>query len=619
MNNNTINPSLLHQQSPVNNELGGSLGLGTTSASTAPSSESNLPSSGGEGLQHLPFFDINNAMQLDLPGTAPQPTSNPSLNPTGANTTINSGLSGAKPPTYTQSLSVNISPGSWKAMPGLGLVMHFHDDQSPCLNLIEHACIALGLRNSGFLDARGDLVDEYQSELRKKETDERNEELESENDRLRRERNDTRKATERLQKRVDELEKASQSPPTSSPHPSTSGPKRKTPDVKATDTHMTPPSKRPATSKTATNVQMIIPNISFNIIDAAARTPAGAQTFPSSSEELNQLVTQSQTPESFDSMYRVVFLCWTASLLHYLHIKASAVVPSLSGVPHTCLTVPIEADWATYPIYILYHLFYRDDIDSPTHWANTPSNIPSLHNTPKPNVSRIEWAEAMFVHYDPRRHLGVHMGIIRNTGFVYMPTVNAFMLYYALSPLVPTSDKSSVPEYRTNLITLLAIPGLYREIITKNAINIAPTRYLSRSTRDVVKTDRYNVWAIQYCLDVSRNTTFPEHMRFKYAQIFVHAQNRLLFYPLPTPPSDTYQVPDHWDIAQITEYRRHSAVLNHWKNTSDHPKLPSKDYKLPKLTYAPHNLPDATVNGLAQMNIDTEGAGPLNQSTQRLT
>ncbi|KAL0566815.1 hypothetical protein V5O48_015187 [Marasmius crinis-equi] len=520
----------------MNNELGGPLGLGTTSASTAPSSESNLPSSGGEDLQHLPFFDINNAMQLDPPGTAPQPTSNPSLNPTGANTTINSGLLGVRPPTYTQSLGVNIPPGSWKAMPGLGLVMHFHDDQSPCLNLIEHACIALGLRNSGFLDARGDLVDEYQSELRKKkkETNKRNEELESKNDRLRRKQNDAHKATETLHKRVEQLEKASQSPPTSSPHPSTSGPKRKTPDVEASDTHMTPPSKHPATLKTAADVQMIIPNISFNPINAAARinphydyllieysqnragyplyhltglsfnlntggfkipahifrhrchhtfpapctltgTPAGAQTFPSSSEELNQLVTQSQTPGSFDSMYRVAFLCWTASLLHYLHIKASAVVPSLSGVPHTCLTVPMEADWATHPVYILYHLFYCDDTDPPTHWANTPSNIPSLHNTPKPDASCIEWAEAMFVHYDPRRHLGVRMGINGNTGFVYMPTVDAFMLYYALSPLVPASDKSSVPEYQTNLVTLLAIPGLFREIITKNAIDIAPT------------------------------------------------------------------------------------------------------------------------------------------------
>ncbi|KAF5335911.1 hypothetical protein D9758_017683 [Tetrapyrgos nigripes] len=366
-------------------------------------------------------------------------------------------------------------------------------------------------------------------------------------------------------------------------------------------------------------------------------TPAGAQTFPMTSDDLNQLIIQSQATGAFDVLYNVAFLCWLATLLKHLHTIAPSIVPELSGVALECLSTSLEPDWASFPVYLSYNDFYRNETDSPEHWGSHPTNIPSIHNAPKPDSPRVEWAEAIFVHFDSKRHLGVRMAINGSTGFAYMPTIDAFILYYSLSPLVPSTDRSSVPEFRTHLVTLLAIPGLYREILTKDSVDINPTRSISRCTREAVKStrslavyltnncgittdeaDRYNVWALQYCLDVCRNPTFPEHMRFKYAQIFVHAQNRLLFHPLPIPVNDTYQFPSHWDISHISEHRRRIAVLNHWKNAGGHPKLFSLDYELPKLTYAPHNLPDTAVSGLANMNIDT-GSVIDNQSTQGST
>ncbi|KAF9254955.1 hypothetical protein L218DRAFT_386164 [Marasmius fiardii PR-910] len=481
-------------------------------------------------------------MQLDPPGatqnsiSVSQTTTLPSMNnaiPAAATPSTSGPAIPTNPRDYTQSLGVNLPPGSWKANPTLGLVIHFHEDTSPCLQPVEHACLALGLRSSEFLDARADLVDEYQSELRKqkKEVKKRNEELENENERLLKELDNARRTIEELHQRISGFKSAASTPS----HPSsTSGPKRKTPDVAPSDTNPAPHPKRQNTAKGTLDVQMVVPNIGFNVIDATARinhhydtilveysqsragyplyqlsaltfdlntggpevprhvyrhyrnhtfptprtltgTPRGAQTFPSTSEELNQLVIQSQAPEAFDTMYRLAFLCWTATLLHYLHLKAPQVVPALSGVSLSCLSLAFDTNWSSYPVYIDYNNFYRDDLDSPALWASNTSNIPSIHNAPKPDAPRIEWAEAIFIHFDPKRHLGVRMSIRNNDGFIYMPTIEAFILYYTLSPLVPSSDKSSVPGYRTNLVTLLAIPGLYREIVTKDAIDIRPS------------------------------------------------------------------------------------------------------------------------------------------------
>ncbi|KAF9257543.1 hypothetical protein L218DRAFT_1006074 [Marasmius fiardii PR-910] len=64
----------------------------------------------------------------------------------------------------------------------------------------------------------------------------------------------------------------------------------------------------------------------------------------------------------------------------------------------------------------------------------------------------------------------------------------------------------------------------------------------------------------QFCIDMQALTTNPPQVKANYAAALNEARFRAMFYLIAAPGSNAIQrVPNHWNMANVTEYRRRRA------------------------------------------------------------
>ncbi|KAL0062744.1 hypothetical protein AAF712_010366 [Marasmius tenuissimus] len=649
----TVDPSLLHQGSALDGPLG----------------------AGGEGLGE--FLNLS-AMELDGP-PANRNTTNPAAPPTSGNRP----KTPPRPPspyasnTRKKTLAFLMPAGRWLALPEIGMIHHVHDDGFPCTKPFEHACLASGFESGGFRAAYNDLADHFAGKARSR-NDDLTDEIHYLRERLRCEREEHIAHMKALGFGVHNSFDPSlvRDPPTlsstSSPIPSStnnSATKRKSAELEQPEPEPAPPAKRP---------EITVPTIGFDTIDPDGRPSPYVdpllvefalhrpgyplhrieklewdlengqlrnarhikkhlreRTFlpqlylPATLVELrcSRIVTSSQTAGNFAALFRLRVMRSFATLLRYLHTKSPSSVPDVSGVALECLSVPITQPWAEIGNLVDYDGFHHAD-DSLSTWDAGETDIPSVLSSPSASDSLTKWAEAIAVHYIPSKHLGVP---VTNDCHVWMPGVRGFFLYYTLAPLVPPTDKDSLPDYRTHFITLIANMGLYRDMSRLRSISrLLLLATLLVATPESVKSvawllahlaacgitvdeiSSYAYFGMQYCIDACRTPSLPARTRAKYAQIFISAQYRLLFFPTPT-PGQRHLLPIRMDqrthhqissslcrLSSLERYSRFSLVFYSGRSRDN----------LSSPTYS--SIPQSA--GVANMVIDSEPVAPGSQS-----
>ncbi|KAF9256952.1 hypothetical protein L218DRAFT_965710 [Marasmius fiardii PR-910] len=78
------------------------------------------------------------------------------------------------------------------------------------------------------------------------------------------------------------------------------------------------------------------------------------------------------------------------------------------------------------------------------------------------------------------------------------------------------------------------------------------------------------------------------------------------------PSNSNYVVPSHWKLDQIREYRRHTAVIRHWKGAKPL-RIPPK-FKLQPITYNPRPALTSVMSGMSNMNINNTDIGSGSQT-----
>ncbi|KAF9260520.1 hypothetical protein L218DRAFT_962538 [Marasmius fiardii PR-910] len=577
------------------------------------------------------------------------------------------------------------APSKGTAHPKLRIITHDPlRDCPPCAGFVQHISFDAGFDAPWFCEAHRILADSFRQEPQKT-IDALNVRIGQLNDHVAqlegRVTEHQRRATT-LQQRVTKLE-AQLAAAKHAGNVKIAGTKRKTDSSDRTVTENSPPAKRASTA--AADASIIVPHIGFHLVDAEARLnpaidltlieysnfmpgnalheakfdwnlndrsiippshigsllksncipwvrpitgpTAGAQMFPMNNSELQTLVTFAHTNGGWSLLIRIRLSRCFASLLDYLHSRAPESVAALSGVAKDMLSVDIDPVWARHTSFIDPTQFVRDD-DTFEAWGQTPTDIPSVSSAPRDNLTDIEFAYGVMVHYNPSSHLGL---MVSDSCSFYMPSIIGLHMYLKLAPVTTESDKNfgdTIFCYRKLFVTVTATNGLYSTVIAYKNLTINPHLNLHHCTKADVQNifslcsrlasmgvtvaimDSLYPWALQYCIDVcSRPIQFKAPIRRHYAEIFINAQHRLMFYPLPTPPDATYGAPDHWKADHITEYRRRRAVVRYWKDITD-PKY-SKDKEIPATRHNPLPDNDAAVDGVAGMTLD----GPPPQSS----
>ncbi|KAF9254174.1 hypothetical protein L218DRAFT_1009989 [Marasmius fiardii PR-910] len=152
---------------------------------------------------------------------------------------------------------------------------------------------------------------------------------------------------------------------------------------------------------------------------------------------------------------------------------------------------------------------------------------------------------------------------------------------------------------------LLAMIGLYRELLVRSGQLVAATRtHLARCSVSVNKVESLFYFVLQYCLDIHHLHYFPPKLHRDYAHIFIHAQHCAFFYPLPTPSTDIYTVPGHWDMAQIHKYHCCQAVICRWKDPKVSQVNVDPGYTVMVTHYNPQSGPAAAIAGVSNLSLN---------------
>ncbi|KAF9255970.1 hypothetical protein L218DRAFT_1029307 [Marasmius fiardii PR-910] len=482
-----------------------------------------------------------------------------------------------------------------------------------------------------------------------------------------------------LQKRVTELESELIQLKRTSPV-KTAGIKRKSDPSDRMDIDNSHPAKRATTTTTeVSESSVIVPHIGFHVIDAEARPnpaidhllieyseflpgnhlhalkfswnqnngsiivpdyihhhiksnriphvrsfngpTAGTQTLPTTQAQLDALITGAHTNGDWASLIRLRLTRGLATLLEYIYSRSPDTVSALQGAARRVLSTDINPVWAHHSSFSDPSQFIRND-DSFDNWKNSPTDIPAVPLKPRDDLSDIEFAHGVMVHYNPSSHLGL---ITSDTYSCYLPSIHGLRLYLQIAPVASDSDKSfgdTTFHFRTNFVTLAAMYGLYASIVARDHLIIPNDAFKPvRCTKTDVKSipalcarlaamgvtvsmmDSLYPWGLQYCLDVcDRPNLFKAQIRRHYAEIFINAHHRLMFYPLPDLLNLTFIAHDHWKPEHITEYRRRRAVVRHWRESGNPKYMKDKEISVTRHNAFPDN--DTTADGVAGMAID---------------
>ncbi|KAF9258425.1 hypothetical protein L218DRAFT_964495 [Marasmius fiardii PR-910] len=352
---------------------------------------------------------------------------------------------------------------------------------------------------------------------------------------------------------------------------------------------------------------------------------SGLQAFPSSSQEFFQLVADARVPGNFIPAIRVLLMRSVAATLDHLHRVAPEQVPVPSGVVFDCLRTTVYPDWFKFTVFIDVQRAMKPS-DSSQNWTSSPALVvPAVAAAPPPGSSVEELGQGTFVHYSHTAHCGI---LHTDSGHTFIPNLRGHKFLLEFSP--PSGDsteaKSLSSQFKYVCISLMACPGLYGDVTSNSRISIAPTRQVVVPTRaDVANTitfarhlakcgvtveemNDYVVYGMVYCQHICRLTYFRSNIRQRYALIFIIAQYRLLFYPVPTPSgSITYRVPQHWNLDHIQEYRRRQNIIRRWKDTDDS-RLESPGYQFPMVQQNPQSSSDSSeaTQGVDAMKVDND-------------
>ncbi|KAF9257880.1 hypothetical protein L218DRAFT_1005654 [Marasmius fiardii PR-910] len=315
--------------------------------------------------------------------------------------------------------------------------------------------------------------------------------------------------------------------------------------------------------------------------------------FPATNAELESLISEAHTSGGWSS------LTW----LRLSHGLASFFGPDPQIL---CLCSRVQLGRFYLLISILPGLVIHSTFSDPSQfilpddsfekWSKTLTDIPSVASKPRDDLSNVEYAHGVMVHYNPSSHLGL---ITSDTYSCYLPSIHGIHLYTQIAPITTDSNKTfgdMTYLFHTHIVTIAAIYGLYSSIIARDHLTISPEFKLTRCTKADIKTigklcaclvamgvtttlmDSLYPWDLQYCIDAcSRPNLIKAPICHYYAEVFINAQHCLMFYLLSTPSDATYG--------------------------TNNPKY-SKDKEISANRHNPFPEDDATTNGVAGMVLD---------------
>ena len=660
----TINPQLLH---PASSFVVASP-YGTQQPTSNISSSPDCQFQGGEGQPIQPVSNAAPALNNSTPNlysTPEDPTSLrdvPMAPPTTLNTSTNP-QPASQPVTKDKDTGdyTSRTQGTYEANPRLGTVVHLHGDSRICDDLFGHLLLACGAQDPRYLEELDKLIDYYRKPVIK--------DLEATERHLDKVREDLSKAKSHIRKLEEELVQVKlASTSTLSKRKKTDGPDagdgepRPSKRPAASDTATIIPTigfdiidanARPDPYVDLTLLEHAHYRPGFPLHNAKLRfstfngsleikshirtlsqqkqlpepisiigTSFGSQSFPQTAAELAQLGIDAQIAGNYAPLMRAQSIRSLATLLNYLHSFSNGTTPPLSGTAKDALDLLIYPDWARHTLFTEYSKFVKNE-DSPGNFSTNKCEIPPVASHPTSSSSDIDFAQAAIVHFQPTVDAGI---ILDDSGNVWMNSIRSFRLHTSIVPTdVKATDDKSIPHFHVVFITLCANTHLYDEILAKHNLTIAPNRNLRpclvSDIKDTITVSAYLaecgitvqeialcVWyALRYCRVLSQLAFLRPTLRRKYSLIFIAAQHRMLFYPLPEPPTDVYHIPEHWDPQGILEYRRRQAVVRHWRNSkSARHILPDKDWKLPTINYSRSEPPKAAIDGISTLTLDQD-------------
>ncbi|KAF9254175.1 hypothetical protein L218DRAFT_1009990 [Marasmius fiardii PR-910] len=169
---------------------------------------------------------------------------------------------------------------------------------------------------------------------------------------------------------------------------------------------------------------------------------SGTQLCPGTSQEIDALCSQIETPGNFGALIQGRVIRLYLSLCQYVHEKASHIVPNLEGVALEATNLPIHPMWSTHSIFVDFTA-YADSHDSTEFFEANPVHIPSVSDILNPNLPIDEFAQHLIVHHSHASH---HSAMISNTRYT-----NKTSLSGSLPIPAPHANETGMSDMRNRL------------------------------------------------------------------------------------------------------------------------------------------------------------------------
>ncbi|KAF9254416.1 hypothetical protein L218DRAFT_1009709 [Marasmius fiardii PR-910] len=341
------------------------------------------------------------------------------------------------------------------------------------------------------------------------------------------------------------------------------------------------------------------------------------QTIPTTPEILSDLTTQAGIDGNFEALYKLRYALCFAQLLEQTADYAPHFSP-YHGSEKDILNKSREANptWAKCSKFLDQSEYRVNTI--PAEWdefieipaVSNPGDVSNRHNY-------TQWAEWIFIHGDVTVALGL---VFSDTGFYDIECIRAYRILSFLTPSRGANERDSYDAFHFTAVSFLSKAGLYEELLQKYNLVVAPSIRLARATGSPPYDYQYMAklfadcglsittinsmlrFAWQFCIDMQALTTNPPQVRANYAAALNEARFRAMFYPIAAPGSNAIQrVPNHWNMANVTEYRRRRAQRTLLKDM--------KDIGFENLT-----VDSREING-SSSNQDGTGSIPPNEDT----
>ncbi|KAF9258518.1 hypothetical protein L218DRAFT_948365, partial [Marasmius fiardii PR-910] len=362
----------------------------------------------------------------------------------------------------------------------------------------------------------------------------------------------------------------------------------------------------------------------------------GIQTIPTTPEILSDLTTQAGVDGNFEALYKLRYALCFAQLLEQTADYAPHFSP-YHGSEKDILSKSREANptWAKCSKFLDQSEYRVNTI--PAEWdefieipaVSNPGDVTNRHNY-------TQWAEWIFIHGDVTVALGL---VFSDTGFYDIECIRAYRILSFLTPSRGANKRDSYDAFRFTAVSFLSKAGLYEELLQKYNLIVAPSIRLARATGSPPYDYQYMAklfadcglsittinsmlrFAWQFCIDMQALTTNPPQVKANYAAALNEARFRAMFYPIAAPGSNAIQrVPNHWNMANVTEYRRRRAqrtLLKDMKVIKNNQK-PNRTFIYPPgaedIGFENLTVDSREING-SSSNQDGTGSIPPNEDT----